>query len=80
MDFTHLVGTARVVQDAFRDSGLAGINVGNDTDVAHLLSGEPFFHRRLSGCRISLAKNHQRLSEAGRCRRFSRYLIMSKSG
>jgi hypothetical protein len=74
------VGAACVVQDAFRNRGLAGINVSNDAYVAHFLSGGPFFHRRLSGSRISLTKNHQRLSEAGHRPRFSRYLIMSKSG
>ena len=36
MDLADLVGLARVVQDSLGGSGLTGIDVGHDADVAHL--------------------------------------------
>ncbi len=35
--FTDLVGTARVVQDAFGRGGFTGIDVRHDADIAHFL-------------------------------------------
>jgi hypothetical protein len=37
MHFTQTVRDARVIEDAFSRSGLAGINVGHDADVATTL-------------------------------------------
>src|ERR1051326_5229970 len=37
VDLADLVGAPRVIEDAFSCSGLAGIDVGHDADVAHLL-------------------------------------------
>lgn len=37
MHFTNLVRLSSVVQDAFRGGGLAGINVGHDTNVSVVL-------------------------------------------
>ena len=38
--FTDLVALARVVEDALGGSGLAGVDVGHDADIACALQGE----------------------------------------
>ena len=48
MDLADLVADARVVEDALRRRGLAGINVGHDADVAGLLEGNGAGHGRRS--------------------------------
>jgi hypothetical protein len=37
MNLTHLIGLARVVEDTLAHSGLAGINVGHDANIAYFL-------------------------------------------
>ena len=39
MDLAHLVGLAAVKEDALRHGGLAGVDVGDDADVADQIEG-----------------------------------------
>jgi len=45
MHFAQLVGAAGVIKDALGRSGLAGINVRHDADIAHPLDGNRTGHR-----------------------------------
>ena len=35
VDFAHLVGAAGIIEDALRQGGLAGVDVGNDAEIAN---------------------------------------------
>ena len=44
MDFTYLMGATGIVKDPFCYGGFAGINMGDDADIAYILYFVCFFH------------------------------------
>jgi hypothetical protein len=59
MDLAHLVGAARVVQDALGRGGLAGVDVGHDPDVARARQRELADREPTLGRRRGLAVNRR---------------------
>jgi hypothetical protein len=53
MHLAELVGTAGIEQNALGDGGFAGVDVGNDADIAKLIDARFFHHLIISMSAVS---------------------------
>src|SRR6185437_6371490 len=80
VDFTDLVGSAGVIEDALGRSGLAGIDMSSDADVSHLLQWYSAWHsvKKCLPDSFSVTSDSERMPCSARPRAFKRIQRMAR--